>query len=334
MAKARSAPGGASAGRSKDEAEILELIHRNRIAVWTHDFESYQTCFAHADYITRWNASRSGGIFRRRGWDDISARLRKQFEIEAYLSERNAYETTVENLQLRVNGDMAWATFDQLYPSSPHSIYDTGGVSHEVRVFERQDGRWLIVFWGVMHGSVVSDHLPILHVSADGDVLWRSPAAASVLEADDDLTIRNGKVRFRDAKVNEKLQAALRWAAARDTYLLPRRGTLPIVVDAGEGSAMKVYWVVAEGGLIVLTLSTPGIDEDRLNIATEIFGLSDSQKQLAAHVANGLSLNEIAEKMGITANTARTHLDRVYDKVGVRTQPALVRVLLSTAAPV
>jgi DNA-binding CsgD family transcriptional regulator len=320
--------------QSADEAEILALIHRNRIAVWTHDFEAYQTCFAHEKYITRWNASRSGGIFRRQGWEDVSARIRTQFQNEAYRSERNAHETTVENLQLRVTGDMAWATFDQIYPQHPHSLYDTGGVSHEVRVFERLEGRWLIVFWGVMHGSVVSDHLPILHVSAEGAVLWRSPAASLALEADDDLTIRNGKVRFRDAKVNEKLNAALRWAAARDTQMLPVRGSLPIVVDAGEGIPMKVYWVVAEGGLIVLTLSTPGIDDDRLNIATEIFGLSESQKQLAAHVANGLSLNEIAEKMGITANTARTHLERVYDKVGVRTQPALVRVLLSTAAPV
>jgi DNA-binding CsgD family transcriptional regulator len=317
-----------------DEEQILELIHRNRIAVWTHDFDAYQSCFAHADYITRWNASRSGGIFRRMGWEDVSARVRKQFEVEAYRSERNAHETTVENLNLRIADDMAWATFDQFYPTELLSVYDTGGVSHEVRVFERHAGKWLIVFWGIMHGSVVSDLLPILHLTAEGQVTWQSPAAAEVLEADDDFTIRNGKARFRDAKVNEKLQAALRWAAARDTYLLPTRGSLPIVVDAGAGSPMKVYWVVAEGGLIVLTLSTPGIDEDRLNIATEIFGLSESQKQLAAYVANGLSLSEIAEKMGITANTARTHLERVYEKVGVRTQPALVRVLLSTASPV
>lgn len=322
------------ADQSADEAEILALIHRNRIAVWTHDFETYQTCFAHADYITRWNASRSGGIFRRMGWDDISARIRKQFEVEAYRSEQNAHETTVEGLMLRINGDTAWATFDQMYPMHPHGIYDTGGVSHEVRVFERHDGKWLIVFWGVMHGSVVSDHRPILHVSEAGEVLWQSPSAKSVLEADDDLTIRNGRVRFRDAKVSDKLNTALAWAAARDTYLLPMRGSLPIVVEAGEGLPMKVYWVVAEGGLIVLCLSTPGIDEDRLDIATEIFGLSSAQRQLAALVSQGLSLPEIAEKMGITANTARTHLDRVYDKVGVRTQPALVRVLLSTAAPV
>ena len=36
--------------------------------------------------------------------------------------------------------------------------------------------------------------------------------------------------------------------------------------------------------------------------------------------------------MGTTESTARTHLNRVFDKTGVRTQPALVRVLLSAPA--
>ena len=33
--------------------------------------------------------------------------------------------------------------------------------------------------------------------------------------------------------------------------------------------------------------------------------------------------------MGITVNTARAYLKRIYDKTGVRRQPELVRVLLS-----
>ena len=43
---------------------------------------------------------------------------------------------------------------------------------------------------------------------------------------------------------------------------------------------------------------------------------------------------ERATEMKITPNTARTHLNRVFEKTGVRTQTALVRVLLSTAAPI
>jgi len=57
------------------------------------------------------------------------------------------------------------------------------------------------------------------------------------------------------------------------------------------------------------------------------------EQRLAALVVEGLALAEIARRMGVTVNTARTHLNRVFDKVGVRTQSALVRVLLTAIAP-
>src|SRR4029079_1465709 len=162
------------------------------------------------------------------------------------------------------SGDMAWATFDQNYPSVVSDVPHVTGVSHEARVFEKHDGKWLIAFWGVMHGSVGRYDSPILHVTEEGKVTWQSPRAVAALEADDDLTIRNWHIRFRDAKANQKLQAALRWAAARDKSLLPERGALPVPIEAGEGLPTKVYWIFAEGGLIILSPHKPGRNEDRL----------------------------------------------------------------------
>jgi len=319
----------------EDRAAIVEVIHRSRIAIWTHDFEAYATCFVHAGYLTRWNASRQAGIFRREGWDDIAARVQRAFKDETLRIAGYAFDARVENLQLRISGDMAWATFDQIYPSinMDHHYYP-GGASHEVRVFERQDGRWLIAFLGVMHGSVGRYDTPILHVTPEGEVTWQSPAAAVALAEDDDLTIRSGRVRFRDSRADRKLKAALQWAVARDQALLPKRGTLPIVVEAGEGLPAKVYWVFAEGGQIIISLHVAGIDEARLDVAAAIFGLSPAQKEAARLVVEGLSHREIAERLAISANTVRTHLNRVFEKTGVRTQSALVRVLLSSAPPV
>jgi DNA-binding CsgD family transcriptional regulator len=36
----------------------------------------------------------------------------------------------------------------------------------------------------------------------------------------------------------------------------------------------------------------------------------------------------------VTVNTARTHLHRMFEKTGVRSQPALVGALLSVAAAI
>ena len=136
-----------------------------------------------------------------------------------------------------------------------------------------------------------------------------------------------------DARADQKLQAAIRWAASLGETVIPGRGALPIVLEAGEGLSTKVWWIIAEAGSILFSLGNKGFDEQRLKAAAVVYGLSAAQQQVAAHVVAGRSLAEIAAEMKITANTARTHLDRVFEKTGVRTQPALVRVLLSTAAP-
>jgi DNA-binding CsgD family transcriptional regulator len=323
------------ANDADDEAQIVEVINRNRIALWTRDWAAYEKCFVHADYATRWNASRSLGNSVRHGWDDIAQRVRQLMADPRFSNPANAYETTIRNLKLRIAGDMAWASFDQHYPSALEDIgLNLAGVTHEVRVFERHNGSWLIAFWGVMDPHVGNPGAATVRLSPDGAVIWKSPAAEVLLKEDDDLVIRNGRLRVRDGRTDQTLQAAIRWAAGRDSGLVTYRGALPVVHEAGEGLPTRIWWVNAESGFIVVTLADSELGERRLDAAAVVFGLSPAQKQLAAHVADGMSLPEIAEKMGITANTARTHLDRIYDKVGVRTQPALIRVLLSTASPI
>jgi DNA-binding CsgD family transcriptional regulator len=68
---------------------------------------------------------------------------------------------------------------------------------------------------------------------------------------------------------------------------------------------------------------------ERIDVAATIFGLSPAQTELAAQIASGLALTQAADHLGISPNTARTHLTRIYEKTGVNSQPALVRLLLS-----
>ena len=323
------------AGQGADEAEILDLIHRNRIAVWMQDYDAYADCFVHAAYTTRWNASHINGIFIRAGWDDISKRVREMFAAMPGLKvEANAHKTTVENLMLRIQGDVAWATFDQRYPGvvTPFNVVSRG-LTHEMRVFERHDGRWKIAFLGYLDEDASLPGRMMALLDPEGRLLWQTAAAIQGFEDDDDLVIRNGRLRVRDRRIDERLQAAIGWAAARDHGYLLDRGALPIVCPAGDNVPAKVWWIIADSDKIWFSFGEPGLTEARLSAAAAVFGLSTTQQQVAALVAKGLALTDIALKLGITANTARTHLDRIFDKVGVRTQAALVRVLLSTAAP-
>jgi DNA-binding CsgD family transcriptional regulator len=316
-----------------DREAIIALIHRNRIAVWTQDYEAYASCFVHAPYTTRWNASHINGVFIHAGWDDISERAREMFAARPDLKvPANAHQTAVENLMLRIEGNLAWALFDQRYPTT--TTIHSRGLTREMRVFERHDGEWKVAFLGYLDEDASRPGSLMLELDPQGAVIWQTPAAIAALSNDDDLVIRNGRLRIRDSRTNERLQAAIRWAAARNTGYLIERGALPIVCDAGEGAPVKVWWVIAESGKVWFSFGDAGLTEPRLSAAAAVFGLSPAQLQVARFIAEGLSLTEIADRLEITPNTARTHLNRVFEKTGVHTQPALVRVLLTAIAPV
>ncbi|MFP9136026.1 LuxR C-terminal-related transcriptional regulator [Devosia sp. XGJD_8] len=313
-----------------DEAAILALMHANRIAMWTADFDAWRECFVHADYTTRMGWWRLGGVFVRRGWEELSSRVMRDHPGRR---DDYAFDTLIQNVTIRVIGDVAWAVYEQVYPGYDLEGHDGPSLIHEMRVFERHGGQWKIALLGFLDGNAGQPGAAMVRLASDGTVLWVSPAATEALSDSDDLVVRGNRLRFRNSRQDAKFRAALAWAANLDDGLMSRHGALPLVVEAGEGLPMTVYWVAVDAGMIFLSIGTGRIGAKRLALAATIFGLSPAQQQVATLIAEGLSLTDIAERMAIAPNTARTHLRRIFDKTGVHTQPALVRILLSAVAP-
>ena len=67
-------------------------------------------------------------------------------------------------------------------------------------------------------------------------------------------------------------------------------------------------------------------------ILVHLFGLSPAEARLACLLGSGLSLAEIARRLGIRINTARTHLKHVFAKTRTSRQGELVHLLLRSAA--
>ncbi|MDB5978878.1 MAG: helix-turn-helix transcriptional regulator, partial [Nevskia sp.] len=65
-------------------------------------------------------------------------------------------------------------------------------------------------------------------------------------------------------------------------------------------------------------------------LVSRLFGLTRMEAALALLLAEGLTLDEAAEKMDVRRNTARTHLRSIFCKTGVTRQTMLVRLLLNS----
>ncbi|MNO83413.1 Bacterial regulatory protein, luxR family [compost metagenome] len=89
--------------------------------------------------------------------------------------------------------------------------------------------------------------------------------------------------------------------------------------DSKERPALVVYVRDAVGKPLLSTAMT-----------RKVFGFTPSETSLAMELANGLSLEEAANALGIRRNTARAHLRSIFCKTGVRRQTELVRMLLNS----
>jgi DNA-binding CsgD family transcriptional regulator len=69
--------------------------------------------------------------------------------------------------------------------------------------------------------------------------------------------------------------------------------------------------------------------KSRAGFIRTLYGLTPTESRLADLLLEGLELRGVAERLGLTIETARFHLKRVLTKTGVRRQTELMRLMLS-----
>ncbi len=130
-------------------AAILAVLDAESQAFWNKDFDAFARCWAPEAYIRRAGWWQRGGITWRRGWTEIAGVTERQFAANPDINP-SAQHLRRENLVVRVGTDMAWVTFDQFAPDAGEADMDMPGLSHETRILEKHEGRWVIVYMGYL----------------------------------------------------------------------------------------------------------------------------------------------------------------------------------------
>ena len=185
------------------------------------------------------------------------------------------------------------------------------------------------------------DHLPwgVVFVDEHRNRLGANRHAQEILLAGDGLMARGSTLRAARADENARLDRLLSSALKR-TGDLPASMGGPLSITRPSGAHPLSLLVVPlrpktdalgdRGPAAAIFVSDPDVQLDSSNVEhlRELYALTAGEARLAAWLSQGKSIDEAAAAMGITVNTARACLKRIYGKTGVRRQPELVRLLL------
>lgn len=129
----------------KDKEEILDVVRGETMSFYHKDFKEFENAWAHGDYVRIMGWWKDGGVTVRKGWNEIGGHMKKKMADDP---EPIAQIPHIENINMRISGNMAWVTFDQYGEDTGSQAFDMPGLSRETRILEKQNGQWKIVYVG------------------------------------------------------------------------------------------------------------------------------------------------------------------------------------------
>ena len=162
----------------------------------------------------------------------------------------------------------------------------------------------------VVEAVAAADPSPRLALDARGALQWASPRAAELLHLD-----------------RQPLPPQLAAVARRLTSGAPAPATLAIHGKEGTSIRAELRLTHTRGGvaLVVVALEEPGVPPRLVELARRV-ELTQTEAEVLALLARGLSDRQIARRRFVSPATVHTHVSRVLAKLGVssRVQAALL----------
>jgi quercetin dioxygenase-like cupin family protein/DNA-binding CsgD family transcriptional regulator len=180
-------------------------------------------------------------------------------------------------------------------------------------------------------------HCGIVILNRRGQLVFANQPACMLLHAGDALQEREGELRAASPAAQPVLRAAIAAAIAPsgasaanagNMFMVPRAGRLPIVAAA----APLVTSAVVDAGGILLLYDAEAPVQLSTALLHRLFGLTEAEAALCVALFQGYSVQEFAERRGVSRNTARTLLARAFAKTGKQRQSDLVRVLAALSS--
>jgi DNA-binding CsgD family transcriptional regulator len=180
-------------------------------------------------------------------------------------------------------------------------------------------------------------------VDATGRIVHANAAGHVILQADDYLRAADGRLLANDPHVNRALRDIFSTTDAGDAALGRKGIAVPLVARDGtrhvahvlpltsgvRGRARKTYAAVAALFVHRAALETPSQPE----AIAKTYRLTPTELRVLLAIIEVGGVPEVADALGVAAETVKTHLGRLYEKTGAHRQAALVKLVAGFASP-
>lgn len=193
---------------------------------------------------------------------------------------------------------------------------------------------------GFRGNAVLSDVVgaiehPCWIVDSTARIQLANPSGEAAALAGEIVTSRAGRLSEGRAGDRSGLRDAIRRATERQQpeAVVIREGggrafaTIKIVPVGTRGTASG-DWMFRPVPWAMVTVQGLRRAEPKVErLAAIRFGLTPAEARVAAQLATGLPISEIAERLGVSRETVRTHVKRAFEKTGCRRQTELAALL-------
>jgi DNA-binding CsgD family transcriptional regulator len=170
-----------------------------------------------------------------------------------------------------------------------------------------------------------------LQTDADCRVIYANETA----RGNDTLTVESGQLQLQSSRGNHALRKAI-LKMSGDVHGRLRR--LDVARDAGEAPYRLLLMPVPKSRDATAGENQPAVSILMIDLNSsakpdpgmlgELFSLTPAESRFTSCLVTGFSVEEISKQLGITRETARTHLRRVLGKTHTRGQGELISLVL------
>lgn len=219
-----------------------------------------------------------------------------------------------------------------LFPHVRRSVL----ISRVLKMHRRGEGELAEVISALTSG--------VFMLSAAGEVLRRNPAAAAMLADRRLMSHAGGRLKFTAAAADRALVEALRTSVGGGGLAGGQAASIPLSSGAGGeryvahllplSAASAADDLGAGGARFAMFVSPTNPDLSRaLETLAETYGLTATERRMALALVEIGTPPMIAEALGVSVATVRTHLRGLFQKTGTHRQTEIITLLRGFASP-